>query len=174
MLTIPSFNEAIFSIWSGSGTCLAVQGEGFSSVKKAAQQKIQQILAERMGHSVASEAIIEHNLSEAEDYSLFTLPLYSRSEQKQLGFLCIAVMQERVTEGFADLLLSSKYHYQSCFYRRFEHLFLADMLHIHKLSDNENRRRSILLQIVQRMQEKMDVSAVLEEVFDSVAFLFLR
>lgn len=175
LLTIPSFNEAIFSIWNGSGTCLAVQGEGSSSVKKAAQQKIQHFLSERMGQSEPMEAVIEHSLSEetfAEDYSLFLLPLYSRSEQKQLGFLCIAVKKNKVTEGFADLLLSCKYHYQTCFYRRFEHLFLADMLHIHKLSDNENRRRSILLQIVQRMQEKMDVSAVLEEVFDSVAFLF--
>ncbi|MCM3784260.1 diguanylate cyclase [Neobacillus mesonae] len=163
---IPSLNEALFSVWNRDNACLVSKGEILSPIEEAVTRAVDKGLTEIVQHQEHSGVAVNS------EYEIYTIPLHSRKEKKLLGVICIGVLKKAAVKEVRDLLLSTKYHFQSCFYRRFEQFFLTDMLHIHKLSDNENRRRSILLQIVQRMQDKMDVQAVLEEVFDSVAFLF--
>lgn len=63
-------------------------------------------------------------------------------------------------------------HFQTCFYHRFEHVFVSDLAGIHLHAEREGSRRSLLFQIVQRMHDNIDVDAVLTEVIDSIAAMY--
>lgn len=71
-----------------------------------------------------------------------------------------------------DTFLVAALHFKSCFYSKFEYIFMEDILWMQNRSDREGRRRSILFQIVKRMHDKIDVEGVLDEVFGSIAYLF--
>ncbi|WP_225999593.1 sensor domain-containing diguanylate cyclase [Paenibacillus sp. BJ-4] len=71
-----------------------------------------------------------------------------------------------------DALLAAALHFRSCFYSKFEYIFMEDILGVQNRSDREGRRRSILFQIVKRLHDKIDVEGVLDEVFDSIAYFF--
>ncbi|WP_211745346.1 sensor domain-containing diguanylate cyclase [Paenibacillus sp. Marseille-Q4541] len=162
--SIPSLQHSIISLWNSSKLCLAKSGENSLPIKEAVFHTIEEEHTKiRLYPRLVS-------VKEFERYDLYMVPLQTRTDGKQLGLLCVAVPEAR--EGLEEVLQAGKLFFQSSFYRHFEHLFLSDLLHIHKLTEKENRRRSILFQIVQRMHDRMDVQSVLEEVFDSVAFLF--
>lgn len=161
---IPSLEHSVLSLWNSSKLCLAKSGELFSPIKEAVFRVLEQVDTDIKLYPKQSA------LPEYEHYRLYTIPLQTRVEGKQLGVMCVAVTEAR--EGIEEVMEAAKLFFQSSFYRHFEHHFLSDLLHIHKMTEKENRRRSILFQIVQRMHDQMDVQTVLEEVFDSVAFLF--
>ena len=163
---IPSLKHSVFSLWNSNKLCVAKSRELFSSIKEAVFQALEQVDTDIRLYPQQSV------ISEYKHYRLYTIPLQTRLEGKQLGVLCVAVPEAEVREGILEVLEAAKLFFQSSFYRHFEHHFLSDLLHIHKTTEKENRRRSILFQIVQRMHDRMDVQTVLEEVFDSVAFLF--
>lgn len=157
-------SQSVISLWNCNEQCLAQNGDIFFPVKEAVGQSFTKVEQNIKRYPV------QPTVKEYSHYHIYTIPLQTRLENKQIGLLCVAVPE--IIEGLDGVLQSAKLFFQSCFYRHFEHLFLSDLLHMHKSTEKENRRRSILFSIVQRMHDRMDVQTVLEEVFDSVTFLF--
>ncbi|EHS56774.1 sensor domain-containing diguanylate cyclase [Paenibacillus sp. Aloe-11] len=103
---------------------------------------------------------------------VYMVPILCRNHKRDLfAFLRFTRSAQHV---FAeqDALLAAALHFRSCFYSKFEYIFMEDILGVQNRSDREGRRRSILFQIVKRMHDKIDVEGVLDEVFDSIAYLF--
>ncbi len=63
-------------------------------------------------------------------------------------------------------------YFRTCFYKRFEALFVADLLLGQKQAKREEYRRSILFQIVQKLHDQIDVDSLLTEVFERIAGMY--
>lgn len=63
-------------------------------------------------------------------------------------------------------------YFRTCFYKRFESLFVLDLLQVQKQAKREEYRRSILFQVVQKLHDQIDVDAVLTEVFERIAGMY--
>lgn len=86
-------------------------------------------------------------------------------------FAIIVCSGEPMQDSKAIVVLSAK-HFQTCFYRNFENLFVTDLLILRKQASKEAQRRTALFQAVQRMHDKIDVDSVLNEVFDIVSEMY--
>ncbi|KKO52187.1 sensor domain-containing diguanylate cyclase [Paenibacillus sp. DMB20] len=100
------------------------------------------------------------------------VPLFTRNRNELFAVLVsvspagTAIEKARMMTESAALLL------KSCFYRRFEHIFVSDLEKVYDQAAKEARRRSILFQYVKRMHAQIDVDGVLTEVLDSVLDLY--
>lgn len=74
-------------------------------------------------------------------------------------------LSQFMTESAALLL-------RSCFYRRFECIFVEDLARIQRQAERDANRRSILFQYVKRMHAQINVDGVLSEALDSVLVLY--
>ncbi|KQY87548.1 diguanylate cyclase [Paenibacillus sp. Root52] len=105
-------------------------------------------------------------------FHLLALPLYSRSNKDMFAVFTALIYEPNPYETSEALVRSEASHYRTCFYRRFEYIFMTDLLHAHEQTAREEHRRSILFQIVQRMHDNMDVDTILDEVFGSMDYLY--
>lgn len=116
--------------------------------------------------------VSQRKLRDGSPALVYMVPLLCRSHKREpfaaLRFTRPA--QQLVPEP--DTFLAAALHFRSCFYSKFEHKFIEDILGMRNRNDHEGRRRSILFQIVKRMHDKIDVEGVLDEVFDSIAYFF--
>ncbi|MFB5266310.1 sensor domain-containing diguanylate cyclase [Paenibacillus enshidis] len=71
-----------------------------------------------------------------------------------------------------ELLETTALHFRSCFYQQFECQLLPTALKKRNSSDREAKLRSTMFQIARNMHDKIDVDAVLDEVFCSIENLF--
>ncbi|MFB5759419.1 sensor domain-containing diguanylate cyclase [Paenibacillus medicaginis] len=71
-----------------------------------------------------------------------------------------------------ELLETTALHFRSCFYQQFEYQLLPTALKKRNSSDREAKLRSTMFQIARNMHDKIDVDAVLDEVFCSIENLF--
>ncbi|MBY0011018.1 diguanylate cyclase [Paenibacillus typhae] len=103
---------------------------------------------------------------------LLVLPVFTRSKGEIFALLGCAMPAEQYQLGGRHTAEAMAMHYQTCFYRRFEHVFVSDLAGVHQHAERESSRRSLLFQIVQRMHDNIDVNAVLTEVIDSISAMY--
>ncbi|WP_150268616.1 sensor domain-containing diguanylate cyclase [Paenibacillus tepidiphilus] len=103
---------------------------------------------------------------------LMTFPLRTRKAGEIFALLCCAMPAVQYEQGGWHTAEAMAKHFPVCFYRNFEHLFVADLARIHQHAERESNRRSLLFQIVQRMHDNIDVNAVLAEVIDSLSAMY--
>lgn len=70
------------------------------------------------------------------------------------------------------LVKAAAQHFRSCFYKKFETLFVSDLLNIQKQAKREEHRRSMLFQVVQKLHDKIDVDSVITEVFERIEEMY--
>lgn len=113
-------------------------------------------------HPMRQKHLIEYDEG---PYRYTIVPIYTRRHQQQFAMMgCVQLCDDSEllsTEEIKLLVL----HYKSLFYRRFEYTFVADMLHSKTLAEREAQRRSVLFQVIQRMHDKFDVDALINELF---------
>ncbi len=128
-------------------------------------------------HCLLSHELV-YDVIEDADYSLYNgqvlcvVPILSRSGQLVISVLA-CVLPRRNSDDFGlDAVEATALHYHSCFFRRYEYIFVSDVMKIQKNAEREASRRSMLFQIMQRMHDQIDVDTVLTEVLDSIAVLY--
>lgn len=104
--------------------------------------------------------------------SLMTLPVHSRVHGEIFALLGCAMPSEQYERGGDHMAEAMAKHFQTCFYRRFEHVYVSDLARVQEHAEKENSRRSLLFQILQRMHDNIDVDAVLTEVIESISAMY--
>ncbi|AIQ46765.1 diguanylate cyclase [Paenibacillus sp. FSL R7-0273] len=108
----------------------------------------------------------------SQEVKLLVIPVFTRSKGEIFALLGCAMPAEQFMQGGRYTAEAMALHYQTCFYRRFEHVFVSDLAGVHQHAERESNRRSLLFQIVQRMHDNIDVNAVLTEVIDSISAMY--
>ncbi|MDQ0492212.1 sensor domain-containing diguanylate cyclase [Paenibacillus brasilensis] len=103
---------------------------------------------------------------------VYMVPILCRNHQREPFAALRFTRSAQYVFTEQDALLAAALHFRSCFYSKFEYIFMEDILGVQNRSSREGRRRSILFQIVKRLHDKIDVEGVLDEVFDSIAYFF--
>ncbi|WP_136606415.1 sensor domain-containing diguanylate cyclase [Paenibacillus dokdonensis] len=128
-------------------------------------------------HCLQSHELV-YDVIEHADYPMLTgqvlcmVPILSRSGQLVISVLACLLPRHISDSSGLDAIEATALHYHSCFFRRYEYIFVSDVMKIQKNTEREASRRSILFQIMQRMHDQIDVDTVLTEVLDSIAMLY--
>ena len=113
-------------------------------------------------------------VEEGQEMTFLTVPILTRSKGVVFSFLGCAMSTKHCDNGGREIVEAMALHYKTCFYRRFEHVFVSDLANVHKNSERESDRHSLLFQIVQRMHDNIDVDSVLIEVIESICAMYPR
>ncbi|WP_405170170.1 sensor domain-containing diguanylate cyclase [Paenibacillus sp. FSL H8-0280] len=157
--------STFYSVWNTEGDCIGYDSDHEADSDVNARRLVLECLDERQVLSLKGTS--EHG-----EYLIITHPLFSRTNKDMFAVFTAVVYESNGYETSEAVVQSEALHYHTCFYRRFEYIFMTDLLHAHEQTAREEHRRSILFQIVQRMHDKMDVEAILDEVFDSMDYLY--
>ncbi|MBE9912688.1 sensor domain-containing diguanylate cyclase [Paenibacillus donghaensis] len=118
-------------------------------------------------------AVIDHPIDPVhEGRTLCLIPILSRSEELVITVMACILPRDISGPPGPNAAVASALHYRSCFFRRYEHIFISDVMKVQKNAEHEASRRSILFQIMQRMHDQIDVDTVLTEVLNSIAVLY--
>ncbi|OKP92039.1 diguanylate cyclase [Paenibacillus helianthi] len=120
----------------------------------------------------SKELYTAHQEADGHQMSFLVLPIFSRGKREIFALLGCAMPQDQYEQGGLHTAEAMAAHYETCFYRRFEHVFVSDLAGVHLHAERESNRRSLLFQIVQRMHDNIDVNAVLNEVIDSISAMY--
>ncbi|MEK4275292.1 sensor domain-containing diguanylate cyclase [Paenibacillus sp. FSL R7-0026] len=157
--------STFYSVWNTEGDCIGYDSDHEADSGVNARRLVLECLDKRQVLSLKGTS--EHG-----EYLIITHPLFSRTNKDMFAVFTAVVYESNGYETSEAVVQSEALHYHTCFYRRFEYIFMTDLLHAHEQTAREEHRRSILFQIVQRMHDKMDVEAILDEVFDSMDYLY--
>ncbi|RUT36277.1 sensor domain-containing diguanylate cyclase [Paenibacillus zeisoli] len=117
--------------------------------------------------SLCKDAVAEHNVVAA------AIPIRTKSKAEVFSVIgCIIEGTSEEITFAAQIMGIAEHHFGACFYRRFENTFFKDFIAIQEQAKRETLRRSFLVEIVQRLQDKIDVDAVLNEVLDSIVRVY--
>ena len=163
--SVPSGPIAAYSVWNTEGECI---GEDSGQITDS-DINIRSMVLEC---AEKEQTLSRRGISKHGEYLLIAEPLFSRINKDIFAVFVALVFESHRSETSEAVVRSEALHYRTCFYRRFEYIFMTDLLHSHEQTAREEHRRSILFQIVQRMHDKMDVGAILDEVFVSMDYLY--
>ncbi|MBB6733745.1 sensor domain-containing diguanylate cyclase [Cohnella zeiphila] len=108
----------------------------------------------------------EHAAPSLKAFDSMAVPIFTRTT----GIICAAfaclLPAGAAQAGELKLLQSAALHFRTCLYRRFELLFVKDLMRATQLTNREERRRDLLFEVMRRMNDHIDVENVLAEVFD--------
>jgi diguanylate cyclase (GGDEF)-like protein len=114
--------------------------------------------------NVERNSIIEQNL-------VCLFPLFTRQHGDLYAIMVCVLPQNKFESCGKEAISMMPVLFQSSFYKRFEYIFVDDMVNVQKIVNDEASRRAVLYQIVQRMQDRMGVDMLLTEMLDSIAIL---
>lgn len=107
-----------------------------------------------------------------EEQTICLKPLFTRGYGELFAIMVCVLPRQKAEVGGLEVASSMSILFQNCFYKRFEYIFVEDMMSEQKKANDEAARSAILYQIVERMHDHNDVDMVLTEVLDSIAFLY--
>lgn len=125
--------------------------------------------------SLSMDSRIPHSLQISEidtSTTVLAIPICTRTHEEIFAFLCCAMSTDQYGKGGREIVEALALNFKTCFYRRFEHVLMSDLAKIHRHSELESNRHSLLFQIVQRMHDNIDVDAVLNEVIESISAMY--
>ncbi|THF74228.1 sensor domain-containing diguanylate cyclase [Cohnella fermenti] len=108
----------------------------------------------------------EHSSPQLRGYDSLAVPIFTRSTGLPCAVLAGLLPSGMAQAGELKLLQAAALHYRSCLYRRFELLFVKDLLQGSESVNKEDHRREILSDVLRRMYDHIDVESVLSEVID--------
>ncbi len=99
------------------------------------------------------------------------VPVLTRSDRRPF---CVLVYVTDFLDGAQAKSIAqlSALHFRTCFYRRFEQLYIKDLLLQQKRTDKEASRRDALFLAAKRLYDQFDVTSVLSEMLSSLEQLY--
>ncbi|WP_051317931.1 sensor domain-containing diguanylate cyclase [Cohnella thermotolerans] len=108
----------------------------------------------------------EHTSAAMKAFDSLAVPVFTRSSGIPCAAMACLLPAGEAQAAELKLLQAASLHFRNCLYRRFELLFIQDLLHRTQLSSREERRRDLLFDVLRRLNDHIDVESVLAEVFD--------
>ncbi|PWW06170.1 diguanylate cyclase (GGDEF)-like protein [Paenibacillus cellulosilyticus] len=99
------------------------------------------------------------------------VPIMRRTDNS-LPFVVITACAEVVDEAITAQLQSASFHLRNCFYRRFERMFVKDILKAQRESEQEANNRASWFAAAKRLYDGIDVASVLSEMMNSLITLY--
>ncbi|WP_138751712.1 sensor domain-containing diguanylate cyclase [Paenibacillus sinopodophylli] len=181
-LLSPLFQES-FTQWINEGAGLALFGAGefllfnkeAAFVAGAGAGKQTTVLS--ASDEEALDSIIRSALSsgsmkinESEDCFAAAVPV---SRRKDGAVFCVlAYLAPIDAKPNLEQLLQCSLHFRSCFYHKFEHIYVKDLLLQQRRSDQDAKRKDALFRAAKRLYDQIDVASVLSELLYSLEQLF--
>lgn len=126
-------------------------------------------LATRLASEV-KQTLAQSVSDDQEELKAIAVPIMKRTEERP--FCIMVYMDGEVSSINAALVQSSSLHFRSFFYRRFEQLYIRDMLLQQHRLEKEASRREMLFMVAKRLYNQIDVSSVLSEMLRSLEQLY--
>lgn len=126
----------------------------------------------RVARDCVNRSAAASSLSEGSHY--LAVPLLSRHTKELfavLGCRVSGLQPDNAPLALSWVELAGRY-FLSCFYKFFKALFVSDVLSLQHKSSQEEHRRNILFQVVQKLHDQIDVDAVLTEVFERISGMY--
>ncbi|MBB6671131.1 GGDEF domain-containing protein [Cohnella nanjingensis] len=114
----------------------------------------------------------EHSSASLRAFDSLAVPVFSRTSGFVFAALACLLPAGSAQGSELKLLQAAALHFRSCLYRRFELLFVRDLLQSNQLTSREERRRNMLFDVMRRLHDHIDVENVLSEVFNSLEQLY--
>ncbi|MCR8845664.1 sensor domain-containing diguanylate cyclase [Paenibacillus sp. SC116] len=93
-------------------------------------------------------------------------PIVSRYTKELIGIVLFVCDESDMLQSFA--LQGWVYALRTHFYREFEHLFVEEMYHTHRMSEREAERREVLYYVMRHIHDRIDVDSVLTQIIDGI------
>ncbi|MGM0879464.1 MAG: sensor domain-containing diguanylate cyclase [Bacillota bacterium] len=107
---------------------------------------------------------------EAQHLYASAVPIQRRKDGAVFGI--IAYVSANGSDDYLSELRICALHFRSCFYRRFEQLYVQDLLLQQQRAEKEANRRDALFAAAKRLYDQIDVSSVLSELLHSLELLY--
>lgn len=160
---LPAFRNGRYGIYGKDANCHGSAGvndsSSISEIEEAVQFAVQAVWEEKAVYC-----------RQTKDGLVAAAPIMRRNSDKLLAVLAYAAPAGvELTEGE---LQAHALHYRSCFYRRFEHVYVKDLLLEQKRNDRESSRRDALFLAAKRLYDQIDATSVLNEMLRSLEKLY--
>ncbi|WP_235548914.1 sensor domain-containing diguanylate cyclase [Paenibacillus sp. Soil522] len=110
------------------------------------------------------------SICETEDMSFAAFPLQRRNDG---AVFCVFTYVSPIgSQTDITQLQMSSLHFRSCFYHKFEQLYVKDLLLQQQRAEQEASRRDFLFQAAKRLYDQIDVSSVLSELLRSLEIVY--
>jgi diguanylate cyclase (GGDEF)-like protein len=159
---LPLFNQSALCLLSSDmvviGTAGIVQDETMqtAAAERAACLSFDSHAVERVEH---------------EGWRAVAVPLMRRTDNS-FPFVVLTASSEAVDDSITAQLQSASFHLRNCFYRRFERMFVKDILRLQRESEQEARNRASWFAAAKRLYDGIDVASVLTEMLNSLSILY--
>lgn len=107
---------------------------------------------------------------EAQHLYASAVPIQRRKDGAVFGI--IVYVSANGSDDYLSELQICALHFRSCFYRRFEQLYVQDLLLQQQRAEKEANRRDALFAAAKRLYDQIDVSSVLSELLHSLELLY--
>jgi len=105
-------------------------------------------------------------------FDSFAVPVFSRSTGIPFAYLACLVPAGTESNEPMVLLKAASLHFRTCFYHHYERLFIADMWHAADNAARDVQRSRLLLGVLRRLHDQIEVDSVLAEIMDSLDELY--
>ncbi|EFM12919.1 diguanylate cyclase with GAF sensor [Paenibacillus curdlanolyticus YK9] len=99
------------------------------------------------------------------------IPLMRRKDEQQ-PFAVLTAVAPEADDVLIAQLQAATYHLRGCFYRRFERMFIADIIQHQRISERDAQHRASLFAAAKRLYDGIDVGSVLSEMMQSLVALY--
>ncbi|WP_229692427.1 sensor domain-containing diguanylate cyclase [Paenibacillus radicis (ex Gao et al. 2016)] len=154
--------EGSFALYDWSLKCVGIAG-GLNKSEEADSHA----LADKLAAAVQRSGSIETD-SLGSLYAC-AVPVMKRSEERPF---CVFIHLSVTGESSLTVAKLSAVHFRSCFYRRFEQLYVKDLLLQQQRTEKELNRRDALFGVAKQLYDQTDVSSVLSEMLMSLEKLY--
>jgi diguanylate cyclase (GGDEF)-like protein len=112
----------------------------------------------------------ESCVSGEEDQFVAAVPVHRRNDGAVFGVF--TYISSNGSQMDLTQLLGCSLHFRSCFYYKFEQIFVKDLLLQQQRAEKEAKKRNELFQAAKRLYDQIDVSSVLSELLRSLEMLY--
>lgn len=160
---LPLFQLGDFSLFGMDGVQIASSGRLKGELREANKSTLDAAILSAA--ATGQTAVIDSDATH-----VVAVPVKTRTDNRIFCLFCYTA--PAVESSCSSNLEICSYHYRSCFYRRFEQLYIQDLLAQQKQTEKEARRRDALFLAAKRLYDQIDVSSVLTEMLSSLEQLY--
>jgi diguanylate cyclase (GGDEF) domain len=122
---------------------------------------------------LAADTAHTSGTTEEEDrLAAVAVPVLTRSDRRPFCVLVYVTEQHMNNVQVKSVAQLSAMHFRTCFYRKFEQLYIKDLLLHQERTDKEASRRDALFLAAKRLYDQFDVTSVLSEMLSSLEQLY--
>jgi len=159
---LPLFNQAALCLLTSDMVVISQSGIFHNETSQLAAMR-----------QAACLTFVSHRIEtvEHEGWKAVAVPIKRRSDNS-LPFVVLTASAEVMDEVITAQLQAASFHLRNCFYRRFERMFVTDILRTQRESEQEARNRASWFAAAKRLYDGIDVASVLSEMMNSLSTLY--